>query len=170
MTSIESEDPRFGDWPIPQSLLIEIGRIASLWTVLESLINFALGRLSGVDPLEPSQVILFEHLNMPQKLDILGALASADENSKIDPQELSEALRMVRRAQSERNRYLHNSVILDEENGQYFIMQMSARGRVKITTDPVSVESLRATVCLIGEATQALSKAIYGDEVLPPLK
>jgi len=170
MSATDNEDPRFGDWPIPQSLMVEIGRIASLWTVLESLVNFSLGRLSDVDPLEPRQLILFEHLSFPQKLDILGALASAEENSKIDPQELSQALHLVKRAQSERNRFLHNSVILDEENGQYFIMQMSARRRVKITTDPVSVESLRATVCVIDEAMRALTKAIYGDEVLPPLK
>ena len=61
-------------------------------------------------------------------------------------------------------------MIRDEETGEYFIMQSSARGRVKIATDPVSIENLRATVLLIHDAQQSLSKTIYGDEVPPPLK
>ena len=170
MTTIDDEDHRFGDWPIPRAYLIEIGRIVSLWAVLENLLNFGLGRLCGVDPRDPKQLVLFEHLSIPQKLDILGALANIDEECGVDNQELSNALAKVRRAQGERNKFLHNPVILDEESGTYFIMQSSARGRVKITTDPVSVETLRAAVRVVDDANRTLSKAIYGNEVPPPLR
>ena len=157
-------DDTLADWPIPSELLVELGRIASLWGVLEDMVNFSLAEVGGVYSDGPKQLILFQHLGMPQKLDMLAALAGYSDEKSYDAQELSEALLALRKAQTERNRFMHNPITSNSHTGAFEISHISARGKLRITTSQVSVGTLREVSELIHEATRRLSTAVFGED------
>jgi hypothetical protein len=56
----------FAEWPLPDSYLVELGRVAALWTTLEGLLNLCISKLAGFDMNDPKAFILTTHSSFPQ--------------------------------------------------------------------------------------------------------
>jgi hypothetical protein len=74
MKNEEIDKLDFNNWPLPNNILVEIGRVSALWNVLETLLTLCIGKLSGYDIKDPRSFILIVHSSFPQKLDILSSL------------------------------------------------------------------------------------------------
>ncbi len=74
MSDDEVRGLKLDGWPLPDRYLCELGRVAALWTALESFLNFCIGKLAGFEVNDPKWFILVAHANFPQRLDIFGAL------------------------------------------------------------------------------------------------
>jgi len=126
---------------IPDEYLREIGQIAVSWNRLESVLQdclvFALmdsylsdGRATAV----------FVHMAFPQKLDALGSmLRILDENLATLYREQVQGL--LKQAQEKRNSILHQRWFSYKDGVKRY--EIKARGELKQTVFPVSLEELR---------------------------
>ncbi|MES2535632.1 MAG: hypothetical protein V4632_07135 [Pseudomonadota bacterium] len=155
-------------WPLPDEFLIELGRLSALWASLESLLNTLIGKLAGFDSLaDTTPFILVVHSSFPQRLDMLGALCEELKGSCPHLANHKEVVGKLRSAQTSRNRFAHNGVAYDPDKDQYMLPQGSARGKVKVSVEPVTVEDVHAVSKEIHEAQLALYKLVLKREVKP---
>ncbi|MDP3000061.1 MAG: hypothetical protein Q8N47_21425 [Bryobacterales bacterium] len=75
MTNDEVRKLDFAGWPLLEEYLVEIGRVAVLWSGLEGFLGICIGKLAGFNELtDPKPFILVNHTSFPQRLDILSTL------------------------------------------------------------------------------------------------
>lgn len=149
------------NWPISNEYLIELGRMTALWASLESLLNTCIGKLAGFDPLEdPTLFILVAHSSFPQRLDILGALCERLREEYPNLSEHKAVVAMLKKAQASRNRYSHNGVVFDEQTAQYYLPEASARGKMKASVTPVTLDEVHEVSRELHLATLALYKLV----------
>lgn len=60
---------------MPDEYLIELGRIAAIWSHLESCLTICFQKLTGFNDMSgPTAFIMLEHTSFPQRLDMLSSL------------------------------------------------------------------------------------------------
>ncbi len=167
MRNEEIEKIKFGDWPLSEDYLTEIGRISTLWSSLEHLLNLCLAKLAGYDIFDPKHYILFAHTSFPQKLDMLGSLVELHIDDYPHLKKFPEVQSKLKDAQKRRNRYIHNGITYNKETQQYEMPQGSARGKLKTRVEAVTKTDLKRAIIAIDEANRSLYKLILQKE-LPP--
>lgn len=161
----------FSGWPLPDEYLIEIGRVSTMWAILESFLNLCIGKLAGFNELgDPKPFILVNHASFPQRLDMLGTLCEqlAPEFPKLSG--YKEVIARLKAAQSLRNKFAHHSIGFDKASGKAEIAIGSARGSLKVGVESVDVADIRRTVMNIDEAQVSLYKLVLGRDVVPAWK
>jgi hypothetical protein len=144
------------DPDIPTEYLIEIGRVSTRWGILESTIDLCLMNLAGKDILDPRSLIIFNHMAFPMKIDVMGALVSQLQPTYPDLSGFPPVLQLLKQAQEQRNRVVHSKWGSDEPGGQVTISRLTARGKLKTSVTPISVEEVRAAADLITKAAHDL--------------
>ena len=140
----ELNSPAFDGWPVPNDLLIELGRLLTLWGALEAGLNVAIGKLSGYDHVDDVRpLILLTHASFPQRLDNLSSLCHQLEGEFSHLSTYKEVVAEIRKAQSARNKFAHNMIVFDEELGDYVVQTLSARGKLTLTTERISISDIR---------------------------
>lgn len=162
-----STDYRSG-WPLPDEFLVELGRVSALWASLESLLNTLLGKLAGFDAMsDATPFILVVHSSFPQRLDMLGALCEGLKAEHPNLANHKEVASKLRAAQTSRNRFAHNGISFDPNKRQYMLPQGSARGKLKLSVETVTVGDIHAVAKEIHEAQLALYKLVLKREIEP---
>ena len=144
---------------IPDEYLIEIGRVNVYWAILESALDLCLIKLAGKEIFESRSQIIFNHMAFPMKLDVMGALVSQLLPGYPGLSDFPTVQGLLRRAQERRNYVIHAKWSVDE-NGQVQVSRFSARGKLKISTTPISAAEIRKITDLIVEASQELFRLI----------
>jgi hypothetical protein len=149
-----------GDFPdLPDAYLVEIGRVSVRWSMLETMLHFALIKFAGMNVLEGRSHAIFHHMAFPQKIDILGTMLS---EMVVSP--VSQTLRekyakdvkpLLDEAQRKRNDLIHAKWGM--ESGQVSKSKISARGALKFSVTPISVEEIREASDVIYQATLAIA-------------
>jgi hypothetical protein len=140
MTEDQIRKLKFDGWPLPDDYLIELGRITSLWELLDSFLETCLGKLAGYNDMnDPTPFILLAHTNFPQRLDMLGALCEHLAPMFPDLVGYPQVLSSIKAAQKLRNKFVHNSMGLDEEKGEVRMGLGSARGTLKFSSEAVKL-------------------------------
>ena len=166
MKDAEVEALNLVGWPMPDSYLIEIGRISALWAGLEFFLNTCLGKLAGFDELnDPKPSILVYHSSFPQKLDMLGSLCEHLLPGYPYLSEYSSVISKLRAAQKARNTYLHNSLVQDPDTGKMMMPTASFRGKVDAAVRPVSLGDIRRASVAIDDAQRALYKLVLRRDI-----
>jgi hypothetical protein len=132
------------DWPLPDEMLIELGRLSSLWVTLENFLNLCIGKLAGYDPTKDTTTHIFIlHSTFPQRLDIFSTLCDQLSSSHPNLSEYKKLIRDIKEAQSLRNRYVHNPIGYNQELKRYELGQASARGKFKASVEVVTIEQVK---------------------------
>ena len=158
----------FDGWPLPDSYLLEIGRIAALWGTLESFLNLCIGKLAGFNNLnDPRAFILVTHSSFPQRLDILSALCEQLAQEFPDLNGYAAVVQRLRQAQRLRNDFMHYGMVENPESAQVEMAKGTARGTVKVDVNKVTIADLRLASMAIHEAQLALYKLVLRQEIAP---
>ena len=141
---------------LPDEYLIEIGRVTTRWAILEGTLDLCLMKLAGKEIADPRSMIIFNHMAFPMKLDILGAFVS-----ELLPQYpgLSghpSVHQLLKQAQEKRNLVTHSTWGKDEQTSEVTVGRLSARGKLKMSIQPISVAEIRSAADLITKAAQSL--------------
>ena len=153
-------------WPLPDNYLIELGRLSALWASLEAALIVCLSKLAGFnDTNNPVPFILVTHASFPQRLDMLGALCEQLESQHPHLTECSSVLIKLRAAQKVRNKFQHNGLIANPETGQIELAMGTARGKVKISIEPVDILDIRAACFEVHEAQRALIQLVLQSDI-----
>jgi hypothetical protein len=161
---------KFADWPIKDDYLVEIGRIAALWGSLESTLNHCLAKLSKFDDLnDPTPLIIFAHAGFTQRIHILGALCEQLLPSFPQLADYERVVKELGTAQTRRNRFMHNSMGPDKD-GKMTSGRATARGKIKIVIEEVSIADLRRVSIQINLAATSLYTLVFGRKIDPITK
>ena len=156
------------NWPIPNEYLIELGRISALWGSLESSLNIAINKLAGYEAIfDWRSAVLTAHINFKQRLDMLSALCDGLQNEYPHLSNCPKVMEHINKAQIKRNKYMHNSIALNEDSGKFETFQLSARGKLKTNTHEVTLTDLREVSASIHVALLNLHELITQNKILP---
>jgi hypothetical protein len=169
MNNSEIEALPFGGWPLPDTYLVEIGRVTALWSSLEGFLNICVGKLAGFNEMgDPKPFILVSHSSFPQRLDMLGALCEHLAPDFPHLRDHKATITALRAAQRERNKWAHNGLGPGERPGEIVMTIGSARGIVKTNVVTVTVADIRRATIAIHEAIGSLYKLVLQRDLLTP--
>lgn len=157
----------FGEWPLPTEYLTELGRITALWGFLEVVLNLSVAKFAGLNFGDARAEILFSHLSLPQRLDILASLVKELDNPSAHIKEVSSAISKIKSAQKLRNKVSHSGSYYDDKTGKIKIPSASARGRLKLEVELYSLEDYKRVVVAIDDASRSLYFATTGQSIDP---
>ncbi len=144
----------------PAEYLAEIGRVVVRWNLLESYLDFTLIKLSGKDITELRSHVVFTHMAVPQKFDVLAALVNeVVESHPKTSGPLNDAHKraapLLKKAQTLRNDIIHARWGI-EDDGSVKANKVSARGKLKFEQRKISLDAVIAASNTIYEAGEAL--------------
>jgi hypothetical protein len=151
------------DWPVPDEVMLEIGRISVQWNSLENLLTICIGKLAGFDvQKEPASFVMVNHSSFPQKIDIFSSLCEllCEDYPKL--KDYKEAVSAIKIAQKRRNKYIHNTITHDKKSDIVHLSSGTARGKLKISITPLDLSDLKETIRDIHEANRLLTKIVLG--------
>ncbi len=168
MKNAELEALDLEGWPLPAPFLEELGRVASLWTTLEKVLDLCLAKLAGFNELnDPTPFILLNHMSMPQRLDALGALCEQLTPHHEALEGYEGVISKIRVAQRERNRFMHDGIAPSEDARTFSMASGSARGKLKTAVKPVAPTDVRRAAAEIHLATLSLYELVLGKRLAP---
>lgn len=147
----------FSNWPQPDEYALEVGRIMGLWANLEDQLGQFIGKLAGFDEFaDRTALILTAHLSFPQKLQMFETLCELLQDQYQHLQAYKNTSSKIRSAQTERNKYAHNGMFFDVNSKNVKMTSVSARGKLRLEVNVVTVLQLRRVLMKINEATISL--------------
>jgi hypothetical protein len=151
---------------LPDDWLVEIGRVTQSWATFEQLFNLMLQKLAGFDdPFDPTFTILVAHSSMPQRLDMFASLCAAYVDRRPYLAKYREVIGQIREAQAARNRFTHNTIVLDEANPERAkISLISARGKLKQEFQSIGLSNVMEASELINKAGRSLYLLVLDPE------
>lgn len=120
----------------------------TLWGCLESCVNIAVSKLAvsklaGYDViLDERAIILTAHSSFQQRVDIIASLCKHLASDFPDLAEYRPAIIKIQEAQRLRNKFAHNSIVIDEESGEVSLSRASARGELKLRIERLELTNL----------------------------
>ena len=142
---------------IPDEYLTEIGRVTTRWAILESVLDLCLMKLAGKDITDSRSLIIFNHMAFPMKLDVLGALVNELLPGYPGLAGYPSVLQSLKQAQEKRNMVAHSKWGVNATNpAQVEISRLTARGKLKTSVTPISLDEIKAAANLVIDAAQNL--------------
>ena len=158
----------FGDWPIPDVWLAEVGRIAVLWSSLEGHLDICLGKLAGFDDVGDFRPFIFlQHSSFPQKLNALSALCVALSPPFPGLRDYKSVVAQLKGAQAGRNRFVHGGLVLNEETGQVELAHGTARGEIRTSVEVIQLSDVKRVSADIHVAMLSLHALTTGQKYSP---
>ena len=134
----------FEAWPAADEILIELGRLMTVWGGLEAGLNVAIGKLAGFDNIEDVRpMILLAHSSFPQRLDNLSTLCHQLQDQFPNLRGYEEVISGIKVVQKERNKFAHQMVVKDPDSDNHVILSFSARGKVAYSEQVVTALDIR---------------------------
>ncbi len=156
------------NWPLPNEYMIELGRISSLYGVLENVVNIGISKLAGYSgTYDYRSAIMLAHSNFQQRVDILATLFERTVSEYPELRGYEKVIKLIKRAQKGRNKFMHSNLGCDPDSGKVQLSSMSARGSLKTTIETVYIKELVEISAVTHEATCALHTIITGHEIKP---
>ena len=156
------------NWPLPDEFLLELGRLAALWTSLEAQLDICIGKLAGFDDLsDPKPFILLHHSTVRQKLDMFSSLCEHQLVHHPNLQRYKEVVSKITAAQTSRNRYVHNGMVKSEDGKSVEMALGSARGKLKTSVRTVTIDEIKKVSVDIADAMRFLHHFVTGHDIPP---
>jgi len=142
--------------------------MTSMWGILESYVNLAISKFAGYEALiDYRALIMVAHSSFQQRVDIIGSLCERLLPEFPELRDYKNVIARIQLAQRARNKFAHNSITTNAETGEVTISCVTARGKLKTTTEIVKLEAIVETTANIHEAMCALHTLVTGKELKP---
>ena len=154
-------DPAKAVVTLPDAYLIGIGKVCVQWGNLEAVMELILTKLAGMDIWDSRPKIMISHMAWPMRMDIFAAMADqlvADHPRLKDYQSVK---LLLKKAQEGRNRVVHSH--WGFQDGKVTALRASARGKLKLSMDEITIEELDGILRDINVATAALYNLVIGN-------
>ena len=154
-------DPAKAVVTLPDAFLIGIGKVCVQWGNLEAVMEMILTKLAGMDIWDARSKIMLNHMAWPMRMDIFKSLANQllAENPRLKEYQIVAS--HLKKAQEGRNRVVHSH--WGFEDGKVKAMRASARGKLKLSLDEISIEELDGILRDINVAVAALYNLVIGN-------
>lgn len=153
-------DPAKATVTLPDDYLIAIGKVCVQWGMLESMIELAITKLAGFELYDPRSKIMVNHMAWPMRVDIFSSLCHALATDYPRLKDFAEVLPLMKKAQEGRNRIVHG--FWGCEDGKVTALRASARGRLKVSMESVTLAELNGVLKDINVATAGIYNLVIG--------
>ena len=156
-------------WPAPNEYLLELGRMTSIWGILESLVTVAISKLAGFQStsVDDRALIMVVHSSFPQKINIISSLCDWLLPEFPNLQNYKAVILKLEEAQKIRNKFAHNAITLNEGSSDVTLGRATARGTLKTASEVVKLEDIKEATAKIHEAMCSLQTLLTGKELKP---
>lgn len=154
-------DPKKAKPNLPDAYLLAIGKVCVQWGILETFVEMTIIKLAGMSAEDPRSKITFNHMTWPQRMDVLNSLIDyltsgyprlKDFETDVKP--------LLKKAQEGRNRVVHG--FWGFENGKVTLLRATARGKLKLHMDEMTVSEIDSVLGDIHNAAAALWNKVIG--------
>jgi hypothetical protein len=129
-----------------------IGRVASNWALLETMIDGAIANLANCGEQEMTCVTA-QLIGPARRMDALIALFRYQGGSTELRKELKAFQGQIQQLGEDRNRVVHDPLFVKNATGEMHKTTATAKGELKYSFDPVSKEKMATVATAIREAT-----------------
>jgi hypothetical protein len=158
----------FSGWPLPDKVLVEIGRVSSLWTSLENTMTICISKLSGFDvTVDPKPLMLLLHTSFPQKIDTFGSLCEYLVQDFPNLKKYKDVISKIKCAQKLRNEFLHNGMSYDIKNDKITVAKGTARGKLETELKFIELSEIKKASIEINEAQTSLYNLLFNQKIEP---
>jgi len=154
-------DPAKAVVTLPDAYLIGIGKVCVQWGNLEAVMELVLVKLSGMDLWDARSKIMLNHMAWPMRMDIFKSLADQLMADHPRLKEYQTVASHLKKAQEGRNRVVHSH--WGFEDGKVTAARASARGKLKLSLEEITIEELDGILRDINVATAALYNLVLGN-------
>lgn len=156
-------DPSKARILLPDAFFIAIGKVCVQWTSLEYIAELVLIKLTGMEHDDVRGKIVVNHMSWPQKTDIISALIEqlSPQYSRLEGYE-TEVVPLLRKAQEGRNRIVHGGWAV--ENEKVILLRATARAKLKLHMDEITVTQIEEIVQDIHKAVAAIYNKVIGTD------
>jgi hypothetical protein len=153
-------DPAKASVNLPDDYVLAIGKVCVAWNHLEGLMEISIAKLAGFGLSDPRSKILVNHMAWPMRVDIFAALCDHLVPDYPHLGEYQKVVTLLKKAQEGRNHIVHN--FWGIENGKVTALRATARGKLKLTMQPVTLDELAIVLDDIYKAAAALYNLVAG--------
>lgn len=125
---------------LPDDYLVAIGNVCAVWGALESVVELAITKLTGMPDNDVRPAILIAHMSWPQRMDVLETHINVLTPDFKHLAGFANVKPLLKKAQEGRNFIIHASWAV--EDGKVNTMRVTARGSLKFTQKPVTVAEI----------------------------
>jgi hypothetical protein len=162
---------KFGNWPLPEEVCTELGRMQALWSALETALLIFISKLSGFnDNNDMRPYILLAHTSFQQKIEILSSLCDYLATQFPSLSNYSDVISKLKLAQKHRNMFTHQHIIFNPDTQELELATGSSRGKLKTDVRKFSIEEIKKAIIDIDEANAALYEMITNKKLKPVWK
>lgn len=171
MKQEEIKKIKFGNWPLPEEVCTELGRMQALWGTLESALLIYIGKLSGFDNINDMRpYILLNHTTFQQKIDILSSLCDYLMKEFPPLSKYPDIISKLKTAQKQRNTFIHQHIVYNPDTQELELATGSSRGKLKTDVRKFKLEEIKKAIIDIDEANAALYELILKRKLKPVWK
>jgi hypothetical protein len=151
-TTLPKDDPHYAS----------VGRVASNWAILESILDGTIANLALCNE-EEMTCVTAQLIGPARRMDAMIALFTFRKGSDTSRKELKAFQGRIQQLGEDRNRVVHDPLCIKTETGEVHKMRATAKGELKYSFEPVSKEKMDKVADDINDAIQdflVLSKKI----------
>lgn len=161
----------FGDWPLPEEVCTELGRMQALWGTMESALLMFIGKLAGFQDLYDMRPhILLNNTTFQQKLEIFSSLCDYLMKKNPPLSKYPDVVSKLKTAQKHRNTFTHQNIIFNPDTKELELATSSTRGKLKTDVRKINIEEIKRAIIDIDEAYEALYELVFNKKIKPMWK
>lgn len=143
---------------LPEPYLIALGRVTYMWGGLESIMELAIAKFMGFTLHDIRAAVVVAHMAWPQRMDVLETMINLHKDEYPHLKAFPDVKIKLKKAQDGRNRLMHVKLVMD--NDKVRMLRFSSRGKVKMSSDELSISDIDDVYSDIGNASMDLLKMI----------
>lgn len=144
--------------PIPAEYITAIGKVCVRWGALESVVDLVIAKLAAFDLMDLRGAIITAHMTWPLKMDVLASLVDALRPDYPHLAIFDVAQPLLKKAQEGRNKTVHGQ--WGQKDGHVVKLRMTARGKLKTSLDPVTIEEIEDIALDIYKAAAVVTRLV----------
>ena len=159
---------KFDNWPLPDSYLVELGRVATLWALLEEQMNIYIAKLAGFDEFsnDPRGYLLVTNASFRGKLELFVQFCELQKERHPRLAESKKVAKKLESAAKGRNRLMHNAIGFNLGSREFELS--NTRGKNLWKSKKLPLADIRRGAMDVHRASMALHALVTG--VSYPLK
>lgn len=157
----------FNPYSLPKEYLEAIGLACASYAQTEDFVQMTIWGILGIDA--EKGWALTTHMATPLRDSVIKALSDISMQDLNDIAELDAILADLKTAADKRNSIAHHLWAIDEDTGEVFRIETSARVRLSINEKPVPLADVQADAKFIYTAGLKLMKFLMAKNLVPAL-
>ena len=158
---VNIEKLNFGDWPVDERYLVELGRIAIVWGKLEAFVQNSVANFAGLENLEDRKLYtVFSANSFDDNVALIERLCALQLSTEPNIKNYPQVLEQLKQSQRLKLRFLNGSIRPNPVNDEVEVLVADEAEVATLNTETITVTDLKKAVLAIDQAQFELYKLV----------